>query len=44
VVAALFVYQQILIANRQRELSFRAFCNNNYVGLSIFIGLFVSTF
>ncbi|WP_392561386.1 4-hydroxybenzoate octaprenyltransferase [Orbus sturtevantii] len=43
VVAALFVYQQTLITDRQRKLCFKAFLNNNYVGLAIFIGLFFST-
>ena len=39
VVAALFVYQQRLIKNRQREKCFRAFLNNNYVGLVLFAGI-----
>ncbi|WP_392552254.1 4-hydroxybenzoate octaprenyltransferase [Orbus wheelerorum] len=43
-VAALFTYQQILIANRQRERCFKAFRNNNYVGLTLFIGLLFSSF
>ncbi|GLR07960.1 4-hydroxybenzoate octaprenyltransferase [Mixta theicola] len=37
--AALFVHQQKLIAERQRERCFQAFLNNNYVGLVIFIGI-----
>jgi len=37
--AALFVHQQRLIAERQREACFQAFLNNNYVGLVIFIGI-----
>lgn len=37
--AALFVHQQKLIAERQREPCFQAFLNNNYVGLVIFIGI-----
>ncbi|YCH32610.1 4-hydroxybenzoate octaprenyltransferase [Erwinia sp. D4-22] len=37
--AALFVHQQKLIAERQRERCFQAFLNNNYVGLMIFIGI-----
>lgn len=36
---ALFVYQQKLISRRQRELCFKAFLNNNYVGLVLFIGV-----
>ncbi|MHA1001918.1 4-hydroxybenzoate octaprenyltransferase [Leclercia pneumoniae] len=44
VVAAggLFVYQQKLIANRDRDACFKAFLNNNYVGLVLFLGLAVS--
>ncbi|MCG9779117.1 4-hydroxybenzoate octaprenyltransferase [Photobacterium damselae] len=40
--AILFVYQQMLIKQRQREDCFRAFLNNNYVGMVICIGLAVS--
>lgn len=36
---ALFIYQQKQIANRNREACFRAFMNNNYVGLVLFIGI-----
>lgn len=44
VVAAgvLFIYQQKLIANREREACFKAFLNNNYVGLVLFVGLAIS--
>jgi len=38
----LFIYQQKLIANREREACFKAFLNNNYVGLVLFVGLAVS--
>lgn len=37
--AALFVYQQRLIAFRERDACFRGFLNNNYVGLVIFLGI-----
>ncbi|HIF9540715.1 TPA: 4-hydroxybenzoate octaprenyltransferase [Photobacterium damselae] len=40
--AMLFVYQQMLIKQRQRADCFRAFLNNNYVGMVICIGLAVS--
>ncbi|MEC6909456.1 4-hydroxybenzoate octaprenyltransferase [Photobacterium piscicola] len=40
--AALFVYQQMLIQGRQREQCFKAFLNNNYVGMVIFIGISLS--
>jgi len=39
VAAGLFVYQQMLIRDRAREHCFRAFLNNNWVGLAIFAGL-----
>ncbi len=34
-----FLYQQWLIRNREPSRCFRAFTNNQYVGLSIFIGI-----
>ncbi|MGD8176334.1 4-hydroxybenzoate octaprenyltransferase [Marinimicrobium sp. ARAG 43.8] len=37
--ALLFLYQQYLIRFREREACFRAFLNNNWVGLLIFVGL-----
>jgi 4-hydroxybenzoate polyprenyltransferase len=39
VAAGLFVYQQLLIKDRHRDLCFKAFLNNNYVGLVILIGI-----
>ncbi|PSV97256.1 4-hydroxybenzoate octaprenyltransferase [Photobacterium iliopiscarium] len=42
VASALFVYQQMLIQGRQREQCFKAFLNNNYVGMVIFIGISLS--
>lgn len=42
VAVALLFYQQILIHNRQREACFKAFLNNHYVGLVVFVGLFFS--
>ncbi|MGP1952704.1 MAG: 4-hydroxybenzoate octaprenyltransferase [Arsenophonus sp. ET-KM2-MAG3] len=38
----LFIHQQKLIANRQSKLCFKAFMNNNYVGLILFIGILMS--
>jgi len=39
--AGLFLYQQILIRQRDRDRCFKAFLNNNWVGMVIFIGLFL---
>ncbi|GKX57650.1 4-hydroxybenzoate octaprenyltransferase [Leminorella grimontii] len=36
---AMFVYQQQLIADRERDRCFQAFMNNNYVGLVVFLGV-----
>jgi len=37
--AVFFVYQLWLIRRRDRDACFRAFLNNNYVGMSVFIGM-----
>lgn len=37
--AALFVYQQRLIRDRERAPCFSAFLNNNYVGMLVFVGI-----
>ncbi|WP_117236400.1 4-hydroxybenzoate octaprenyltransferase [Vibrio maerlii] len=42
VVGGLFVYQQQLIRHRDRQLCFKAFLNNNYVGMAVTIGLAIS--
>lgn len=39
VASGLSVYQQILIVNRDKALCFKAFLNNNWFGLAVFIGL-----
>ncbi|VTT29192.1 4-hydroxybenzoate polyprenyltransferase [Klebsiella pneumoniae] len=39
VAAGLFVYQQKLTASRRRELCFKAFLNNNWVGFTLFVGV-----
>lgn len=39
---ALFVYQQRLMAYRERDPCFQAFMNNNYVGFILFLGMLVS--
>ena len=43
IAAMLLVYQQRLIHLRQRDNCFKAFLNNHYVGLAIFIGLLFSS-
>jgi len=35
------IYEQYLIRNRDPQLSFRAFLNNHYFGLTVFIGIAV---
>lgn len=42
IAASLFIYQQYLISNRDRSNCFKAFLNNNYVGLVIFLGLVIN--
>lgn len=39
IAAMIFAYQQLLIFNRDRDACFKAFLNNNWVGLVIFIGI-----
>ena len=39
---ALFIHQQKQIAGREREACFKAFLDNNYVGLVLFIGIALS--
>lgn len=39
ITSLLFVYQQYLIKERDREKCFKAFLNNNYVGLAIIAGI-----
>jgi len=39
--AGFFSYQQMLIVNRDRDLCFKAFLNNHYAGLVVFVGVFI---
>ncbi|CAI1601732.1 4-hydroxybenzoate octaprenyltransferase [Serratia quinivorans] len=39
---ALFIHQQKQIASRERDACFKAFMDNNYVGLVLFIGIALS--
>ena len=42
VVAGLFIRQHLEIKNRDKKACFKAFLDNNYVGLAVFTGLFLS--
>jgi 4-hydroxybenzoate polyprenyltransferase len=39
VASALFAWQQYLVRNRERDACFKAFLNNNWVGVAIWTGL-----
>lgn len=39
--AGLFTYQQFLIAGRDRDKCFNAFLHNHFVGLVVFLGIFI---
>ena len=39
VAAGLFAYQQFLIRERDRNACFRAFLNNHYLGMTVFVGV-----
>jgi len=42
IAAVLFIRQQYQVRNRNREACFKAFLNNNWVGVAIWTGLFVA--
>ena len=42
--ASLFGYQQWLIRNRERNACFKAFLNNNWVGLLVFAGILAESY
>jgi len=44
VAALLFVYQQYLIRNRDSDACFKAFLNNNWVGLAVFCGVLLDAY
>lgn len=41
ITAGMFAYQQMLIANRERDKCFQAFLHNHWVGMVVFIGIFI---
>jgi 4-hydroxybenzoate polyprenyltransferase len=42
VAAAFFAYQLWLIRGREREACFRAFLNNNFAGMAVFVGILLN--
>ena len=40
--ALFFIHQLWLIRTRDRDACFRAFLNNNYFGMSVFIGILLT--
>lgn len=42
VAAGLSIYQQVLIVRREKANCFKAFLNNNWFGLAVFVGLFLN--
>jgi len=41
IAGGLFAYQQMLIVNRDRDRCFQAFLHNHWVGMIVFIGVFI---
>jgi len=41
IVAGMFAYQQMLIVNRERDKCFQAFLHNHWVGMTVFVGIFI---
>ena len=41
IISGLFLYQQYLIKDRSPAACFKAFLNNNFVGMAVFIGIAV---
>lgn len=44
ITATLFIYQCKLTRERERESCFKAFLNNNYVGIGVFLAIFLGIF
>jgi 4-hydroxybenzoate polyprenyltransferase len=42
IILIFMVYHQFLMKKRQKELFFKAFLNNNFIGMTAFIGIFLS--
>lgn len=43
IAGALAVYQQVLIRSREPEMCFKAFLNNSWFGLAVFVGVLLGT-
>ena len=42
IILIFMIYHQLLMKKRQKELFFKAFLNNNFIGMTVFIGIFLS--
>ena len=42
IILIFMIYHQFLMKKRQKELFFKAFLNNNFIGMTAFIGIFLS--
>ena len=42
IILIFMIYHQFLMKKRQKELFFKAFINNNFIGMTAFIGIFLS--
>jgi len=42
IILILMIYHQFLIKNREKNACFRAFLHNHFIGLALFLGIFVS--
>ena len=43
IILTFMIYHQFLMRKRQKTLYLKAFINNNYIGMTVFIGIFLST-
>jgi len=42
IIAFFMIYHQFLLKKRQKEEYFKAFLNNNFIGMTVFLGIFLS--
>ena len=42
IILIFMIYHQFLMKKRQKELFFKAFLNNNFIGMTAFVGIFLS--